>query len=91
MTYMQEAYDTLIDKLKEKVKEAHAQNNADSHSNTLREKILMDFIYKHGGKSHALAAAALIDAHEAQEKGDLKYNYGYVECVDIDYPDQEGG
>lgn len=86
MTHMQEAYDALIDKLKEQVREAYAENNADSHGNTLREKILMDFIYKQGGKSHALAAAALVDAHEAKVKGNPKYDYGYVECVQMDYP-----
>ena len=69
MTHMQEAYDTLIDSLKAKVKEAYAQNDADMHANTLREKILLDFIYAHMGKGGALKVAAQVDAHEAKEKG----------------------
>jgi len=90
MTHMQEAYDALVEKLKNSIKKAHAQNNADTHSNTLREQVLMKFIYTHLGKGGALAAASLVDAHEALEKGDPKYDYGYVECVQCDYPDTKG-
>lgn len=85
MTYMQEAYDALIKSLKEDVKRAHAENDAYMHANTLREKVLMDFIYKNMGKTGSLKAAALVDAHEKKERGDPTYDYGYVECVECDY------
>ena len=90
MTHLQEAYDALIEKMKEKLIKSHQENDALSHENTLREMVMTKFVYDSMGSEGLLAMAALVDEHERKERKDPKYNYGFVEMVKQDYPEKKG-
>ena len=90
-TYMQEAYDALVENLKREISKQRRQNDIDMDANTNRETVLLDFIHQRMGKAGVLAAAALVDAHEQQRRNDPSYNYGMVAMVDARYPDNPKG
>ena len=88
---MQEAYDALVRELKAEISRLCKRSDAEMDANTSRENVLLDFIHQRMGKAGALAAAALVDAHERQRRGDPRYEYGMVEMVDCTYPDKPTG
>lgn len=76
MTHMQEAYETLITKLKAEINELIEQMDRESDKNTNREQMLFEYIVRHMSKDAAMVIAERIDEHEGK-KGNMT---DYVDC-----------
>jgi hypothetical protein len=74
---MQEAYEALIHKLKEEIKDVAAEAEQEQSNYMESETILMNFIYKNHGYQALLALAKEIDVKLG--KG-INYE-DYVECT----------
>jgi DNA-directed RNA polymerase alpha subunit len=77
MKHMQAAYEALIEKLREEIKDVAAEAEQEQANYMDSEQILMDFIYKHHGYRALLEVAKEIDVKLG--KG-INYE-DYVECT----------
>lgn len=77
MLYVQEAYETLITKLKSEINELIAEMDRESDKNTNREQMLFDYIVRHMSKDAAMVIAERIDEHEGKKNNMTDY----VDCT----------
>ena len=80
MTHMQEAYETLVGKLKAELKEAMDDADIREYRRMDAEEILRDYIYKHHGKTVLMELAREIDK-KLERKDD------YTDMIDCNYED----
>lgn len=78
MSHMQEAYETLVGKLKAELKEAMDDADIREYRRMDAEEILRDYIYKHHGKKVLMELAREID-----KKWDRKDDY--TDMIDCNY------
>ena len=77
MEHMQEAYETLIYKLKEEIKDVEAESLEEQSAHMDAETILMDFIFRTHGFKVLMELAKQIDVKHG--KG-INYE-DYVDCT----------
>ena len=77
MLYVQEAYETLITKLKAEIKELAAEIEKKSDENINREQILFGYIVEHMSKDAAMEIAQRIDEYEGKKDNTTDY----VDCT----------
>jgi len=78
MKHMTEAYDLLVDELKQTIDRNHREMNAQSHEATMIRVLLTKQLVKHAGKKIVLEVAYEIDK---------QFDVGFAEWVDEDFPD----
>lgn len=79
MSHLQEAYDCLIDKLKQNISELHGEIDRVAFEDVTPIRMLWDFIVKHHGTNAALGLAKQIDIANndpGQYESYVKENYG---------------
>lgn len=93
MSYMQEAYEALVTRLKDQIKEEHEdhKHEIDQHltHNLISQKVLMDFIVKQHGINILLNLARDIDEQIASDKQHPCEKFGMEEYVEIEYESSE--
>lgn len=80
MRHITEAYDLLVDELKQKIDMLISQMNAQSHEATIISGLLTRELVRHAGKDVAMKVAREIDK---------QFDAGFAEWVDVDFVDQK--
>jgi len=78
MRHITEAYDLLVDELKQKIDKAYAEMNAQSDEATMIRVLLVKQLVTYAGKPAAMEVAHLIDR---------QYDAGFAEWIDEDFDD----
>ena len=78
MRHVTEAYDLLVDELKQKIDKAYGEMNAQSDEATMIRVLLVKQLVTYAGKNAAMEVAHLIDR---------QYNVGFAEWVNEDFAD----
>ena len=76
MRHVTEAYDLLVDKLKEELKKSNSENDDQAHKDCAVWALLTKQLVKHSGKEVALEVGRLIDK---------EFKCGFEEWVDMEF------
>jgi hypothetical protein len=80
MKYTIEAYDLLVDELKQKLAKSYGEINGNSHQATIISGLLTKQLVRYAGKKAAMEVAREIDK---------QFNVGFEEWVDEDFEDKK--
>lgn len=93
MSYMQEAYEALVTRLKDQIKEEQEGHQHDMDQqiahDLIVQKVLMNFIVKQHGINILLNLARDIDEQIANDKHHPCKKFGMEEYVEIEYESSE--